>query len=389
MAKKDFYVDIDLLGNQIKNFAIEKIDNLNAIENLPAFDGRTVYNKDDGHLYVYSVNPEDPSSGSWKIQARYEDIEKAIMEDPSILEHNPVIKSKLDKIDEPGKVYGTDYERDPETGEIIIDPETGEPVVIQTSYDVDSFGKVEDVQVNGTSVVTNKIANITLGTMAGESKDDYVQTLIDNGVNGKSYVWNESNGSGIRYEKGDSKVFVAVRSDENNGEFVSIGAENGDPENNKKLIINSNGIYYVKGDSEISENDELVSTSDLNEVRDELQAQIEESILPERKPETNGQFLTNDGTNAFWGDLPEYTITKDEQAEQGYAHTYHLQKDGVNVGASINIPSVGDMSLNDLTNVELINVEDDQILVFSQNENENEGKWINKNRQSAIIRNWI
>ena len=42
----------------------------------------------------------------------------------------------------------------------------------QTTYDIDSFGKVDDVKVGTTSVVVNKIAS--LGTMAGEDKDDYV-----------------------------------------------------------------------------------------------------------------------------------------------------------------------------------------------------------------------
>ncbi len=44
----------------------------------------------------------------------------------------------------------------------------------QTTYDIDSFGKVDDVKVGSTSVVTNKVAN--LGTMAGESTSDYSTT---------------------------------------------------------------------------------------------------------------------------------------------------------------------------------------------------------------------
>lgn len=36
--------------------------------------------------------------------------------------------------------------------------------------------------------------------------------------------------------------------------------------------------------------------------------------------------------------VPEYSVVKAETAEEGYISTYHLQKDGVNVGASINIP---------------------------------------------------
>lgn len=46
------------------------------------------------------------------------------------------------KVTTASKVYGTDSDGD------------------QTTYDVDSFGQVDDVQVNGTSIVTNKIANL-------------------------------------------------------------------------------------------------------------------------------------------------------------------------------------------------------------------------------------
>lgn len=52
------------------------------------------------------------------------------------------IDNKLDRVDTPNIVYGTDENGD------------------QTTYDVNSFGKIEDVQLNGVSVVENKIANI-------------------------------------------------------------------------------------------------------------------------------------------------------------------------------------------------------------------------------------
>lgn len=59
------------------------------------------------------------------------------------------LDSKLDKSNSASKVYGTDS--------------TG----AQITYNVDSFGQVDDVQVNGTSVVSNKIANIDLTTKSG------------------------------------------------------------------------------------------------------------------------------------------------------------------------------------------------------------------------------
>lgn len=62
---------------------------------------------------------------------------------------------KVDKVSGSKRIYGTDTNGN------------------QTTYDYDSFGKVDDVKVGTTSVVVNKIA--ALGTMAGESKDDYVK----------------------------------------------------------------------------------------------------------------------------------------------------------------------------------------------------------------------
>ena len=62
---------------------------------------------------------------------------------------------KVDKVSGSKRIYGTDANGN------------------QTTYDYDSFGKVDDVKVGTTSVVVNKIAS--LGTMAGESKDDYVK----------------------------------------------------------------------------------------------------------------------------------------------------------------------------------------------------------------------
>ena len=62
-------------------------------------------------------------------------------------------QTKVDKVITGNIVYGTDGNGD------------------QTTYNVDSFGQVDDVQVGGVSVVTNKIAE--LGTMAGETATDY------------------------------------------------------------------------------------------------------------------------------------------------------------------------------------------------------------------------
>ena len=65
------------------------------------------------------------------------------------------MSNKVDKVATANRVYGTNASG------------------AQTTYDIDSFGKVDDVKVGTTSVVVNKIAS--LGTMAGESKDDYIK----------------------------------------------------------------------------------------------------------------------------------------------------------------------------------------------------------------------
>lgn len=56
------------------------------------------------------------------------------------------LDKKVDKVSTANRVYGTDENGD------------------QTTYDANSFGKVDDVQIEGVSIVENKIAN--LGGMA-------------------------------------------------------------------------------------------------------------------------------------------------------------------------------------------------------------------------------
>lgn len=79
------------------------------------------------------------------------------------------LDKKVDKVSTANKVYGTDNQ--------------GE----QTTYDVNSFGQVDDVQVGGVSVVINKIAS--LGTMAGEAASNYRtssdQDTIDTGLSNR------------------------------------------------------------------------------------------------------------------------------------------------------------------------------------------------------------
>ncbi len=86
------------------------------------------------------------------------------------------LDGKVDKVTTADRVYGTDSSGN------------------QTTYDKGSFGQVDDVQVGGVSVVTNKIAE--LGTMASETASDYYTSAqVDTALSAKQD--NLSAGTGI------------------------------------------------------------------------------------------------------------------------------------------------------------------------------------------------
>ena len=64
------------------------------------------------------------------------------------------LTGKVDKTSEADKVYGTDSEGN------------------QITYDKNDFGKVDDVKVNGVSVVENKIANVSVPTKTSDITND-------------------------------------------------------------------------------------------------------------------------------------------------------------------------------------------------------------------------
>ena len=64
------------------------------------------------------------------------------------------LSGKVDKVSSSDRVYGTDSQGH------------------QTTYNKNDFGKVDDVKVNGTSVVTNKIANVTVPVDVGDLNND-------------------------------------------------------------------------------------------------------------------------------------------------------------------------------------------------------------------------
>lgn len=68
------------------------------------------------------------------------------------------LATKVDKSNGISQIYGTDDKG------------------YQTMYSVASLGLIDDVKVNGSTIVNNRIANLALGTMATENKDNYINS---------------------------------------------------------------------------------------------------------------------------------------------------------------------------------------------------------------------
>ena len=75
------------------------------------------------------------------------------------------LASKVDKITSANKLYGTDASAK------------------QTSYNVADTTKVSDVKVNGSTVVTNKVANITVPTKLSDLTNDNYTTIGTSEIN--------------------------------------------------------------------------------------------------------------------------------------------------------------------------------------------------------------
>lgn len=290
MAETKFRADINLYGNEVKNFAIHNVDP-QTVQN--PVDGQEVYF--EGKIYIYNLEAE-----SWVEQGDAADISAEVSRATAAEE------ALQDNIDA--------------------------EATARENADTALGGRIDDEESARIAADNTKVDKEIVGT------------------HGTAKIFNEVDGGGVQYDtasaSGDT-VFVGVHGDDQVGEFVSIYAKDkSDSSATKRVIVKTGGAYYLKGNGiTTTADDEIATIGDVEaeETRAlaaeaDLQAQInDKDSLPPRTGQS-GKFLTNDGTDALWAALPEYTITKDAQAETGYAHTYHLTKDGVNVGASINIP---------------------------------------------------
>lgn len=182
-----------------------------------------------------------------------------------------------------------------------------------------------DINLHG-----NEIKNFAIHNVNPES----VQNPVDGQevyFEGKIYVYNADIPAWI--EQGTASSIAQVASD-----LASEVTRATTAESTLQTNINNEATARENADVALGERIDAEEARALAAEADLQQQIAEKDSLPERNAGTAGKFLTNDGTDASWAALPEYTITKDAQAETGYAHTYHLTKDGVNVGASINIP---------------------------------------------------
>lgn len=308
MAETKFRADINLYGNEVKNFAIHNVDP-QTVQN--PVDGQEVYF--EGKVYVYNLDEE-----SWIEQGDAADISAEVTRATAAEE------ALQDNIDAEASA--------------------------RESADTALGGRIDDEESARITADSALQDNIDAEESARIAADN---TKVDKeivGTHGTAKIFNEVDGGGIQYDTASSSgdtVFVGVHGDDQVGEFVSIYAKDkSDSSATKRVIVKTGGAYYLKGNGiTTTADDEIATVGDVEaeETRAlaaeaDLQSQIDEKdSLPPRTGQS-GKFLTNDGTDALWAALPEYTIAKDAQAETGYAHTYHLQKDGVNVGASINIP---------------------------------------------------
>lgn len=137
LINKD-YIDtkVSKTNDPIRVYATDTLGNQTTIPYSNTINAGYMVQRDSNAQVIV---PEVPVAGENAASKKYVDDQDAL---------------KVDKVSGSKRVYGTDSSGN------------------QTTYDYDSFGKVDDVKVGTTSVVVNKIA--ALGTMAGEDKNDYV-----------------------------------------------------------------------------------------------------------------------------------------------------------------------------------------------------------------------
>lgn len=180
----------------------------------------------------------------------------------------------------------------------------------QTTYDKDSFGKIDDVRIDGVSVVSNKIAN--LGTMASEDSSNYTTTSdLQEG-----YVAKEP-GKGLStndYTNADKEKLAGLSNYD-------------DTELSNRVSNLENAGYQTSEQVETAISNKLedyTTTSDLNTL---LEAKANVSDLGTMSAENASDYYTSEETNTAITTATNDMATQTWVGEQlgNYTTTFDLQ----------------------------------------------------------------
>ena len=211
------------------------------------------------------------------------------------------LNNKVDKTTTASQVYGTDANGN------------------QTTYGKDDFGKVDDVKVGTTSVVTNKVAN--LGTMAGESKDSYqvkitgaatsitssnltVNRALISDASGKVAVSNVTN-TELGYISGvTSSVQTQLNAKANDADISAVGKSNDYEDlDNKPTIGNATITFKANGSTIIGQSFTTNATTD-------VEIDLGNTGLVDDVKVNNTSIVTNKIANIPIANTNEYGVVK-------------------------------------------------------------------------------
>lgn len=174
------------------------------------------------------------------------------------------------------------------------------------------YEKIEDLQrdyadrAELTEILADYVTDAELAQALAQIAQDYVKGKLV-GSKGKSFIFNEQDGGGAKFEGNDGVVSYVGTHDNIGGEVgAQIYVDKANGEESTIIDITQNGAYYTKG-----------------EIKPGAQRDVEANEIA-----TKGDIAAIHQA--------EYSLTK--EADPGdYAAVYHLTKDGVNVGEAINI----------------------------------------------------
>ena len=93
----------------------------------------------------------------------------------------------------------------------------------------------------------------------------FTQEMLQ-GPNGKAYVWNESDGGGVRFENNDgTKSFIGCNDEGAGGIAAQIYAKNGTTNVGTRINVTTTGIYYTNGktNGSFTAGDEIATKKDV------------------------------------------------------------------------------------------------------------------------------